>query len=162
MLHNPCCSSFRSVVSWKLETFYFSFSTFICTHFMNQFLGQHCPLFWTAFFPWEFSYDFTQWIQETVITCSQSLLLPRWWLPAFESYCLSIVLETLLLWTHRKAQLCAHAVMLQTSEDTSVLLSRRTNYLLSFKNLLLRFNAWSPDDSFVSFFPSFQAQLCIT
>lgn len=42
--------------------------------------------------------------------------------------------------------------MLQTSGDTSVLLARRTNYLLSFKNLLLRFSAQSPDDSFVPFF----------
>lgn len=39
MLHNPCCSSFRNVVSWKLETFYFSFQHFYMPPFYESVLG---------------------------------------------------------------------------------------------------------------------------
>lgn len=127
-------------------------STFKCAHFMNQFSCQHCPLFSVAFLPWEFSYDFTQWIQETVITAAKDYF---WRLLAgmgaasiwkLISFCCTG--ETLVL-GYGKHCLCCHTAGLRRS---LVLLSRKTNYLLSTKKSFLKFSAWSREDSFILFF----------
>lgn len=147
-----CFSDFINVVSWELETFYFSFQHFYMHPFYESVLVPALSfvlnsLLSMGIFLWFYSMNPRGCHRLQPKSPFAEMMAASLW--KLLSFCNIGNAPALNVGRH---SFCAHAVVLQASKDTSVLLARRTNYLLSFKNLLHRFSSWSPDDSFVLFF----------